>query len=136
MSSSNAELVQRVLGAYLTGDEKTLREMIPPEAEIYAEPGLINAGTYHGFDGFQEWIDQWEEAWDDVNYELLEMIDVGENVVVVPVHIVGRGAGSGLETDSVFGWMYEFRDGRTARFHVYASVDNALEAARRLVETE
>ena len=53
MSSSNAELVQRVLGAYLTGDEKTLREMIPPEAEIYAEPGLINAGTYHGFDGFQ-----------------------------------------------------------------------------------
>ena len=64
------------------------------------------------------------------------MIDVGENLVVVPVHIVGRGAGSGLEIDSVFGWMYEFRDGRTARFHVYASVDNALEAARRLAETE
>ena len=110
--------------------------MIPPDGEIYAEPGLINAGTYHGFDGFLEWIDQWEEAWDDVNYEFGEMIDVGENMVVVPVHIVGRGAGSGLEIDSMFGWMYEFRDGRTARFHVYASVDDALEAARRLAETE
>ena len=62
------------------------------------------------------------------------MIEVGDNLVVVPAHIVGRGAGSGLETDSVFGWMYEFRDGQAVRFHAYASVDDALEAARSLAE--
>lgn len=136
MSSSNAELVQRVLGAYLAGDEETLRSMIPPEGEIYGEPGLLNAGTYWGFDGFQEWINHWEDAWDDVHYELLEMIEVGDSLVVVPVHIVGRGAGSGVEIDSVFGWMYEFQDGKAIRFHVYATVDGALEAARRLSGSE
>jgi ketosteroid isomerase-like protein len=132
MSSGNAELVQKVLGAYLTGDEDTLREMIPPEGEIYGAPGIINAGTYHGYEGFQAWVRQWNEAWDEVNYELGEMIEVSDFIVVVPAHVVGKGAVSGLEIDSVFGWMYEFRDGKAVRFHTYATVDDALEAARRL----
>jgi ketosteroid isomerase-like protein len=136
MSSGNVELVQRVLGAYLTGDEDTLREMIPPDAEVYGDPGIINAGTYHGYEGFQQWVRQWEEAWDEINYELLELIEVGDSFVVVPAHIVGKGAVSGLEIDSVFGWMYEFKDGKTARFHTYATVDDALKAARRLSESE
>ena len=48
MSSGNTELVQKILGAYLTGDEETLRAMIPPHGEIYGAPGIINTGTYHG----------------------------------------------------------------------------------------
>jgi ketosteroid isomerase-like protein len=136
MSSGNVELVQKVLGAYLTGDEETLRSMIPPDSEIHGAPGIINSGTYRGFDGFQEWVKHWEEAWDEINYELLETIEVGDSFVVVPAHIVGKGAVSGLEIDSVFGWMYEFRDGKAVRFHTYATVDDALEAARRLSGTE
>jgi ketosteroid isomerase-like protein len=136
MSSANVELVQKVLGAYLTGDEGTQREMIPPDAEVYGAPGIINAGTYHGYEGFQQWVRQWEEAWDEINYELGEMIEVGNSFVVVPAHIVGRGAGSGLEIDSVFGWMYEFQGGKAVRFHTYATVDDALEAARRLSGSE
>jgi ketosteroid isomerase-like protein len=136
MSSGNVELVQKVLGAYLTGDEETLRSMIPPDSEIHGAPGIINSGTYRGFDGFQEWVKHWEEAWDEINYELLETIEVGDSFVVVPAHIVGKGAVSGLEIDSVFGWMYEFREGKAVRFHTYATVDDALEAARRLSGTE
>jgi ketosteroid isomerase-like protein len=136
MSSGNVELVQKILGAYLTGDEETLRSMIPPDGEIHGAPGIINSGTYRGFDGFQEWVKHWEEAWDEINYELLETIEVGDSFVVVPAHVVGKGAVSGLEIDSVFGWMYEFRDGKAVRFHTYATVDDALEAARRLSGTE
>jgi ketosteroid isomerase-like protein len=131
-SNTNEELVQKMLAAYLTGDEDTLRAMIGPEGEIYGDPGIINAGTYHGFDGFQEWIKHWEEAWEDVDYELREPIAIGEHFVVLPAHITGRGAGSGVEIDSVFGWMYEFRNGGVARFHVYATVERAVEAAQRL----
>ena len=122
------------MGAYLTGDEDTLRTLIPPDGEIHGAPGIVNSGTYHGFDGFQQWVKQWEEAWEEINYELLELIDVGDSIVVVPVHVIGRGAGSGLEIDSVFGWLYEFRDEQAVRFHVYASVEDAREAAGRLAE--
>jgi ketosteroid isomerase-like protein len=133
-SSANEALVQKMLAAYLAGDEDTLREMIGPEGEIYGDAGIINAGTYHGFDGFREWIRHWEEAWDDVRYELGEPIPVGEDFTVVPAHITGRGAGSGVEIDRVFAWMYEFRDGRVARFHVYATIDEATEAAHRFAD--
>jgi ketosteroid isomerase-like protein len=132
--NANAELVQKMLAAYLTGDEDTLRAMIGPEGEIHGDPGIINAGTYHGFDGFQEWIKHWEEAWEELNYELREPIAVGEHFIVLPAHITGRGAGSGVEIDSVFGWMYEIRDGRLARFHAYDTVERAVEVAERLAD--
>jgi ketosteroid isomerase-like protein len=136
MSSGNVDLVQKILGAYITGDQETLRAMIPPEAEIYAVTGLINAGTYHGYEGFMQWTRQWNDAWDEVDYELGETIEIGDSFVVVPAHITARGAGSGLEINSVFGWMYQFEDGRAVRFHTYATVDDALEAATRLSESE
>jgi ketosteroid isomerase-like protein len=134
MSSANAEFVGRMLAAYLAGDEETLRSMIPPDCEIYGAPGLINSGTYRGFDGFQQWIKEWEDAWGEVRYELQDVIEVGDGLVVIPAHIVAKGAGSGVETDNVFGWMFQFRDGRVVRFHAYGSVDEAMEAAKNLAE--
>ena len=101
-------------------------------ARIYGAPGLLNSGTYHGYEGFRQWIGQWEEAWGDVDYELQDPIDVGETIVVIPARITGRGAGSGLEVDSTFGWLWQIRDDKMVRFHAYPAVDEALEAAKRL----
>ena len=53
MAKTNVELSYETLGAYLRGDEETLRALMHPEAEIYGHPEIVNAGTYHGFDGFQ-----------------------------------------------------------------------------------
>lgn len=133
-SKTNVELVYETLGAYLRGDEETLRALMHPEAEIYGHPEIVNAGTYHGFDGFQRWIREWEEAREEINYDLGDFVEVGDAFLVAPVHVVGRGAGSGVEIDSVFGWMYEFRDGRATRFHVYPTVESALDAARKLAD--
>jgi ketosteroid isomerase-like protein len=132
MAKSNAELVYEVLAAYERGDEETLRARIDPDSEVYGHPEIVNAGTYHGFEGFRQWASEWEEAWDEISYELGELIEIGDDFIVAPVHVVGRGAGSGVEIDSVFGWMYEWRDGRSVRFHVYPSVEVALEATRKL----
>ena len=118
----------------MTGDEDTLRSMFAPDGEIYGAPGLINSGTYRGFDGFQQWIKQWEDAWEEVNYELGEATDMGDGMLVMPAHVVATGAGSGVETDNVFGWMWQFRDGQAVRFHAYVTVDEAKAAAERLAE--
>jgi ketosteroid isomerase-like protein len=133
-SKSNIELVYEVMAAYQRGDEETVQARIHPEAEIYGHPEIVNSGTYHGFDGFKRWSQEWDEAWDEISYEPREMIEVGESLLVVPVHITGRGVGSGVEIDSVFGWLWEWKEGRSTRFHVYPTVDIALEAARKLAE--
>lgn len=132
MTNPNIALVYEILAAYQQGNEETLRARMHPEAEIYGAPGIVNAGTYHGFEGFQRWVREWEEAWDEIQYELGEVIELGESVLVTPVHVVGVGAVSGVKIDSVFGWLYEWKDGQAVRFQVHASVDDALAAAREL----
>jgi ketosteroid isomerase-like protein len=120
------------LVAYQQGDEKTLRELMDPDIEIYSEPGMVNAGTFKGFDGWRQWASQWEEAWESITYEALEIIEVDDSTLVAPVRVVGKGVGSGLEIDRVFHYLYEIRNGKGVRFHVYLSEEHALEAAAKL----
>jgi ketosteroid isomerase-like protein len=135
-SETNAELVVRALTSYQQGDDETLRELMHPEIEIYSQPGMINAGRFTGFEGFKRWTAQWEEAWDEASYEPVEFIEVDDARLVVRVHVVGTGAGSGLKIDREYGYLYEIRDGRSTRFHLYESVQRAVEAANRLAADE
>jgi ketosteroid isomerase-like protein len=133
MTNPNIQRVYELLAAYEQGDEDKVRDSIDPEGEIYGAPGLVNSGTYYGYEGFRKWIDQWREAMAEEHFELGEIIEVDESVLVVPAHVSGRGASSGLEIDQLFGWLYEWRDGRATKFHVYVTVEEAMEAAGRLV---
>jgi ketosteroid isomerase-like protein len=134
MAKSNVELVYELQGAYLQDDEEAMRELIDPEAEIYGHPEIVNSGTYQGLEGFRRWSREWDEAWEEISYEYGELVEVGDTFLVAPVHVTARGAGSGAEIDSVFGWLWEFRDDRATRFHVYPTVEVALDAARKLAE--
>ena len=136
MQNPNIQRAYEMLAAYQQGDDDTLRAVIHPEGEVYGAPGIINSGTYHGFEGFQQWVSQWEEAWDEITYELGGVIEVNESILVIPVHIVGRGAGSGVEIDRTFGWLYEWENGRVLRFQVHASPEDAVEEAEKLAGEE
>jgi hypothetical protein len=37
-----------------------------------------------------------------------------------------------MHPDAVFGWLYEWEDGLSRRFHVYPDLEGALEAGRRM----
>jgi ketosteroid isomerase-like protein len=132
MPRSNTEITASAFAAYASGDEERLRELMDPEIEIYAEPGMINAGRYTGWQGWQQWTSQWDDAWEEISYEPLEFIEVGDSLVVAPTRVVGRGAESGLEIDRVFGYLYEIRAGKGIRFHTYGSKERALQAAAEL----
>jgi ketosteroid isomerase-like protein len=133
VTNPNEQRVYEMLAAYQQGDDEALRQVIHPEGEIHGAPGIINAGTYHGFEGFRQWVSQWEEAWGEIDYSLGEIVEVDESLLVIPVHIVGRGAASGVEIDMTFGWLYEWEDGLVIRFQVHTSFDQAMAAAQELV---
>jgi ketosteroid isomerase-like protein len=65
--SSKVDLVVESLAAYQRGDEDTLRRLLDPEAEICSEPGMINSGTYRGFDGIPDLYETAEKALDAVH---------------------------------------------------------------------
>lgn len=135
MAKSNTELMIEAFAANERGDEETLRGLMDPEIEIYAEPGMINSGHYTGWEGWMKWLQQWDDAWEEISYEPLEFIDVGDSIVIAPTRVVGRGAGSGLEIDRVFVYLFEVRDGKGVRLHTYGSKERALEAAAALTGT-
>jgi hypothetical protein len=38
-------------------------------------------------------------------------------VIVVSVHVVAVGAASGLRIEAIFGWLFEYENGLSRRFH-------------------
>jgi hypothetical protein len=61
--SANVDLVRLGLEAYEREGPDALLSRADPEIEIFIEPGLANAGTYHGHDGLRRSAAEWLEAW-------------------------------------------------------------------------
>ena len=129
---SNAQLATEMVAAYQQGDEESLVSVVDPQIEIHGEAGLLNSGTYHGLEGFQHWTAAWEDAWEDSRYEITQMSEVGDDLVVAAVRVTGTGKGSGVPMKAVYGWLWEFRNGKAVRFHTYVEHDTAIRRAQQL----
>ena len=57
-----------------------------------------------------------------------EIHDVGDHIVAVG-NLTIRGRGSGLRTESPFGWLGEFRDGKATSIRTFLDPEEALEVA-------
>jgi ketosteroid isomerase-like protein len=84
--------------------------------------------TYEGIEGARQFMADWLEAWDDWELELEELRDAGESVVAI-LRQRGRSKATGLSVDMHFGQVWQVRDGENVRMRMYASPDEALEAA-------
>lgn len=93
-------------------------------AELSAEPD-----TYRGADGIRRYFDSFYEVMDRVRLEPVEMVEVGD-AVVVPFEVYTRGRSSGIETSLGAVAVWRFRDGLVARMELFTDRDAALEAAR------
>jgi ketosteroid isomerase-like protein len=136
MSNENVELIRAGFEVFAKDGLEGLLPFVDPEIEVYAEQTVLNAGTFHGHEGFVKWSEAWFEAWQELSYEALDFIEVSDGVVVVPARQTATGAGSGIEIEQEIDWMIEVRDGKITRFHLYADRDAALAAAERLSRGE
>jgi ketosteroid isomerase-like protein len=128
----NIALVRKTLAAYNRGDLASIIETMDPAIEIYTAPGLLNAGTYHGVDGFMSWVKHWIDAWESFHNEIRRIEPRGEHHVVAEIYQTARGKGSGAEVQMQVGYLYEIRDGLGTRFHIYPDWDTAAAVADRL----
>jgi ketosteroid isomerase-like protein len=129
MSDPNIELVRAGIDAYNRGGVDWVIARLEPDFEVYAAPGLVNAGSYRGADGFAEWMRQWEEAWDDFRIEIERAESIDRTNVLLDVIQRGTGSGSGIEVEMRLYQLHEVEDGRWKRFHIYNSREDALAAA-------
>jgi hypothetical protein len=125
MSRENVEIVRRWVGAF-EHDTDTFRELMHPTIEW--APFEANHTVFHGVEGAEEVRTGWLDAWAEHQIEIEEIIDAGDDVVVV-MHLVGRGKGSGIEIDVRLYPHIKLRDGKAVYVFEHQDRAEALKAA-------
>jgi ketosteroid isomerase-like protein len=126
----NVEMVRRGLSAWTGGDLEATMKTLAEDVEVFVPSELANAGTYHGHDGFLQWLSAWNEAWAEMTYEVEGLTPVGERHVVALVRNRGRGRGSGVEVMQTRGWVFEVRGEVCSFFSLQRDRDTAVAVAR------
>jgi limonene-1,2-epoxide hydrolase len=80
--------------------------------------------TYVGLDGLRAMMVDWMAAWATYRLEVQEAIDCGDRVLVL-THDFASREGSGHEVKLIGAEVWTVRDGKIARWEVYADRSDA-----------
>lgn len=127
MMASNVEVV-RELYRRAEEDGRFPDELLDDEIEWVNPPDAVETGTRRGRDAFHAALESTGEAFDRTAIEPEELIDAGDQVVLLCTWVV-RGRGSGLERRQPQGHVWTLRDGRAVRFRWFNDQAEALKAA-------
>jgi ketosteroid isomerase-like protein len=126
MSQENVEIVRKAIAYeyYGVGDRAEAAAIFDPDVVL----NPIDEEPSSGFDAMRADMERWASAFDGLKVTVEEIIDAGDQVVVV-AHHEGRGRASGVEVDTRFYEVYKLREGKVARVDEYTERADALEAA-------
>jgi ketosteroid isomerase-like protein len=137
MSEENVELVRRLLDMFAKRDHEAVFEFYDPDIEWDARRALGGgpfasglAGVYHGHEGVRTYWRRWLEAWEDLQFEVQDVLDGGDEVVALIRKQRQWGRHSGIATEMPpYGLVFTVRDGKVVRWRSYPDQQSALEAA-------
>jgi ketosteroid isomerase-like protein len=130
MSRENVEFLRRGYEALQRGDTETFealaRERLDPDFSFHSHwAGRV----FKGIPGTREWVSDTRETWDDYAQEVEEIVDLGDDVLVVG-RASARGAGSGVPVTQEFAVIWSFEGERAVRAQSFPSRAAALEAVK------
>ena len=122
------ELVRKQLEALDRGDFDGVMSSV-------AEDGVLDgrADLIEGRAAIRGFVEEWFSAYEELDYELEEVSDLGGGVVFAVVIQDGRLVGSAGRIRQREGWVYLWVGGSIARLTT-SEVDEARAAAERLAE--
>jgi ketosteroid isomerase-like protein len=130
VSRENVETFRRCADALQRGDlDAALRDLDPAVEWHDALPMLLGGETavFRGHEGVR---DLQHELWEAIEYEVefAEIRDLGDRIVATG-RLRTRGRGSGIETESSYGIVCDWANGKATRIWTYVDADEALAAA-------
>jgi ketosteroid isomerase-like protein len=134
MSEENVELVRSLLEAFRQRDHERAFDFYDPDIEWDATAGgEVNpelARVYRGHDGVRSYWREWLSAWKDLEFEIEDVRDGGDEIVALICNQRQWGRHSGVVTElPPYGLVFTFRDGKVVRWRFYPDQRSALEAA-------
>jgi ketosteroid isomerase-like protein len=136
MSQENVEIVRQLYEAVARRDRDTVLSIYHPDVEWDHTHNLELAGlmggqtVYNGHEGVRRWSREFYEAWDSVEADLVDLIDAGEDQVIVVLNYRCRGLASGAEVQFTrMAGVMTFRDRQIVKAEWFKERAAALEAA-------
>jgi uncharacterized protein len=130
MSKENVEVVRRAFAAFNERAVEDLIDLSDPACEWMPFRAQLEGMTYRGHEGVRQFVRDMDEDWEAFRIDPVEFHERADRVVVIgQVNALGRG--SGVDVDSVAGFVFELRSGRLAKLISYSDPAAALEVLER-----
>ena len=129
MSKELVQLVEKGYHAWNEGDRGWVLDHMSEDVEWITPEDDPDPSTYRGHRGVEEYWAQWRAAVGQLNFAVEEMIDAGDNVVVV-ARRQGRGEHSGLEISDRVIQVFHFEGDVCTSVHEYYDRGAALGSIR------
>jgi ketosteroid isomerase-like protein len=129
MSKENVEVVRRGMEAFNADDDAGFVAEWDPECEFYTVTGSrMDATPYRGHKGIRRYREETAEAWMELRIDTEQVLEGGDDVVVVVGVLRGRGRGSGAAVEQRIGMVFELQAGKVRSCRSYPNPGHALEA--------
>jgi ketosteroid isomerase-like protein len=129
MSAENVEVARRFAELWVRSDWDAMLELADPEVEMHATVGGVEEGRIRrGVEEIRRDYEMAEETWEEHTIELEEVIDAGDQVVLLHREAM-RGKSSGMDLELEAAVLIDFREGRIVRLQGYIDRAAALAAA-------
>jgi ketosteroid isomerase-like protein len=112
------EAVRLGYEAFNEGDLNQAFALLGPDFEWVPPEDSLTAGTYRGPREVRAEVAAWTDPFKDFRWEIAEVIDAGEHIVVVG-NMSGRGKVSGAPVSLEEVHVWTVRDGRPVRMQMY-----------------
>lgn len=125
----HVETVKLGIAAYNRRDIDAVYELATPDFEwVPALVVMIEGASVRGRDGMERYFREIGETWEEYSLVIDEFRDLGERVLAFG-RIEARGLGSGVQVDTPWGAVFEFRGERMSHAHAYLDYREVLRAA-------
>jgi uncharacterized protein len=126
---SNVEVVRRLFERFAEGGVEATLDGIDEDVFIEIPPDMsAEPDTYHGHDGVRRYFAGFDGMIDELRYEPVELVAVGDRVVA-HARMSGRGVSSGVDVELDAFVLHELSGGKITRMRPYPEMESALAAA-------
>ena len=131
MSQDNVETIREMFALLnergVGAATEVFGDLLAADFELEEAAELPDPEAYTGREAFIDNMAKLEESFEELRIEPLEIVDLGEKVIVV-VSMSGRGHGSSVPVEMTFAQLWSLRDGKAVSLRDYATRAEALEA--------
>jgi ketosteroid isomerase-like protein len=128
MSRENVELVRRAVDAFNRGDlQAALDDLAPDAVWDWSNSHGPDAGVFRGHDEIRGFWRQFLDTFDELRFELDEVVEVEEGVLIADNvgYVQGR---EGIAAQARSAWLIATAGGQITSLTMYQTKQEALEA--------